>query len=252
MKSGVQPWIGWGWKAGWLAAGAPPSPRSWGCPLPTSWAVGGLAEDDLRFRTLPAEHAADAGQRAASAVAGHEVVEPVAPEIGDDLPCRGVLMNSRVGFGLELAGEEPAIGIGELLGLHVHSGALCRSGREDDLRAEEAHQLASLDGEAVGHGHDQRIALRSADHRQADAGVAAGGFDDRLTGLERAAPLGLLDDADRQAILDRSRRVEEFRLHVEADMAWSEVPDPDARRVADRIEDAVVEASASTGGPRFR
>ena len=37
MKSGVQPWIGCGSKAGWLAAGPPSGPRCWATPEPTSW-----------------------------------------------------------------------------------------------------------------------------------------------------------------------------------------------------------------------
>ena len=41
---------------------------------------------------------------------------------------------------LELPGEEPAVGIGELLGLLVHAEALCRARREDHLGAEETHQ----------------------------------------------------------------------------------------------------------------
>ena len=42
---------------------------------------------------------------------------------------------------------------------------------------------------------------------QADPGIAAGRFDDGLPGLELARALGLLDHADRQAILDRAQRV---------------------------------------------
>ncbi len=41
MKSGVQPWIGCGSKAGWLTAGEPSAPRSCALPLPTSWALAG-------------------------------------------------------------------------------------------------------------------------------------------------------------------------------------------------------------------
>ena len=64
-----------------------------------------------------------------------------------------------------------------------HAGAALRGRGEDDLGAEEAHQLAALDGEGLGHGDDERIALGGADHGEADAGVAAGRLDD---GLARA------------------------------------------------------------------
>jgi len=40
-KSGVQPWIGCGSKAGWLHAGAPSAVRSCTLPLPISWALAG-------------------------------------------------------------------------------------------------------------------------------------------------------------------------------------------------------------------
>src|SRR5690606_38242188 len=43
--------------------------------------VRGLAEDDLHFRSLAAQDATDAGDGAARAVAGDEVVEPRACEI---------------------------------------------------------------------------------------------------------------------------------------------------------------------------
>ena len=38
---------------------------------------------------------------------------------------------------------------------------------------------------------DQWIALLGADHRQPDAGVAAGRLDHGLTGFQLAAPLGI-------------------------------------------------------------
>ena len=62
---------------------------------------------------------------------------------------------------------------------------------------------------------DQRIAVLRAHHGEADAGVAAGRLDDGLPGAERAAALGRLDDAERQAVLDRAHRVEGLELGVE-------------------------------------
>jgi hypothetical protein len=41
-----------------------------------------------------------------------------------------------------------------------------------------------------------------ADHGEADAGVAAGGLDDGLAGLERAGAFGVLDDAEGEAVFD--------------------------------------------------
>jgi hypothetical protein len=136
-------------------------------------------------------------------------------------------------------------------GFLVHAEALRRPRREDDFGAEEPHQLAPLDREAVGHGDDQRIALGGADHRKADAGIPAGRLDHRLPRLQRAAALGFLDDADRQAILDRRRRVEVLRLHVQPDMVRRQSVDADTGRIANRIHDAVIQAAPSAGRPRF-
>ena len=143
--------------------------------------------------------------------------------------------------------QEPAVGLGQLLGLQVHPQALGGARRQDHLGAEEAHHAAALDGERVGHRHDQRIALGGADHRQPDAGVAARRLDHRLPRLEFAAALGLLDDADREAVLDRPGRIEELGLHVQPHVLRRDAVEADARRVADGVDDAVVEASAAVG-----
>jgi hypothetical protein len=123
-----------------------------------------------------------------------------------------------VGLGLELAGEEPAVLLGQLLRLHVHAEALLRPRRQHHLGAEEAHQLPALDREAVGHGDHQRIALGGADHGQADAGVAAGRLDHGLARLQRSRALGILDDAEREPVLDGAGRIEELRLDVDPDV----------------------------------
>ena len=89
--------------------------------------------------------------------------------------------------------NQPCV-IGELDGFRQHAAALLGRGRQHHLRAEETQQLAALDAETFGHGDDERIALLRAHHRETDAGVAAGGFDDGLAGLQRAAAFGVFDD----------------------------------------------------------
>jgi hypothetical protein len=74
-----------------------------------------LAEDDLRVGALLAQHAPDARERAAGAVARDPVVEALALEIGEQLARRRVLVDRRVVGGLELARVEPAVGLGQLL-----------------------------------------------------------------------------------------------------------------------------------------
>ena len=248
MKSGVQPWIGCGSKAGWLTAGAPSGAALLGMAAADQLRVGGFAEHDPRVGPLPAQHAADAGDGAAGAIAGHEIVEPRSGEIIDDLARRRRFVDGGIGLGLELAGKEPAVGLGQFDRLLVHAEALLGARRQHHLGAQHAHQLAALDGEAVGHGHDQRIALLRADHGKPDAGIAAGRLDHGLAGLQRAAALGLLDDVERQPVLHRSGRIEELGLHVDRRVADAEIVDPDGRRVADRIENAVEEAAAPGRG----
>ena len=55
------------------------------------------------------DHLAGAGQRAARAPAGDEVVEPPAGEVGQDLRAGGTAVIGRIGRVLELARQEPAV-----------------------------------------------------------------------------------------------------------------------------------------------
>jgi hypothetical protein len=69
-------------------------------------------------------------------------------------------------------------------------------GREHHLRPEEPHELATLDREAVRYRDHERIALRGADHRKADARVAARGLHHVWPGfsapLRSASPMMLI------------------------------------------------------------
>src|SRR3546814_16943818 len=80
--------------------------------------------------------------------------------------------------------------------------------------------LAPLDAEALRHDDDQRIALLGADHGEADAGVAAGRLDHRLPRTQRSPALGILDDAEGEAVLHRAHRVDGPELGVEVDALW--------------------------------
>ena len=198
--------------------------------------VGRLADDDLGVGPLLGQHAGDAFERAAGAEASNPVVEFLAFEVVDDLARGGARMHVRVSLVLELAGQEPAVRLGELGRLVDHAHAALGSGREHHLGAEEAHQLAPLDGKALSHGQHQRIALLRADHGQPDAGIAGGGFDDSLPGLELAGFFRRLDDAKRQAVLDRAERIEGLDLDVEVDAFRAQLVDLDHRRVANGFE----------------
>ncbi len=114
-----------------------------------------------------------------------------------------------------------------------------RGGGDDDLGSEESHELAAFDGEGFGHGDDEWVALLRTDHGEADAGVAAGGFDDGLAGLECAGAFGVFDDAEGEAVLDGAEGVEGFDFDVEVDVGGSELVDANDRGVADGAEDVV-------------
>ncbi len=148
--------------------------------------IVGLADDDAGLGPVFAQHAPDALQRAATAVTGDPGVEALATEILEDLVGSGERVHVGVGLVLELAREEPAVRLGELTALREHAAALERGGRQHDAGAEEAHQLAPLDTEVLGHHHHQRVALRGAHHREPDARVAAGRLHHRLPGREPA------------------------------------------------------------------
>ena len=115
----------------------------------------------------------------------------------------------------------------------------------DDFRSEEAHQPAALDAEGLGHGDDERVALLCAHHGEADAGVAAGGLDHGLAGLELAGALGIFDHTKGEAVFDGAERVEGLDLDVEIDVGRGELVDANDGGVADGFKDVGVSVSHS-------
>ncbi len=149
-------------------------------------------------------------------------------------------MEIRVGLVLELPRHPPAMRLGKLDGLVDHADRALGRRRDHDLGAEEAHQLAPLDAESLRHGDDQRIALGGADHRKANAGVAAGRLDHGLARLQLAGFLRGLDHAEREAVFHRTERVEGFHFHEQVHAFGREPVDPHHGRVADGFENALV------------
>ena len=101
--------------------------------------------------------------------------------------------------------------LGELGGLRHHAHAALRRWRQHHLGTEEPHEPAALHAEGLGHGDHQRITFLGAHHREADAGIAARSFDNRLPGF-RSPDFSALDDAKRQAILNRAQRIKRLDL----------------------------------------
>jgi len=111
---------------------------------------------------------------------------------------------------------------------------------EQHLGAVGTRDGNALAGKAFRHYHDHAITLHRGHHRERVAGVAAGGFDDGVAGLDRAGFLRAFDDVFGDARLDRSRRIQEFALGEHAVQFQQ-------RRVADRVEDVGGKAGVAHG-----
>ena len=175
----------------------------------------GVGADDLDVGVLLLEVARHPGDRPARADADDEVGEPaagLAPQLG---PGR-LVVRQRVGGVRVLVGLE---GARDLLREAVRDAVvgLRRVGRDvgrrhHDLGAVGAQQVDLLLRHLVRHHRDHAVALQARGDREAGAGVARGRLDDRAAGLQPPVLLGRLDQADRDAVLDRAARVEELEL----------------------------------------
>ena len=142
--------------------------------------VIGLADHDLGFGALFFEDPSDPFEGAACTEAGDPVVQRLTFEISQDFLGRCLRVNVGVGLVLELATQKPTMDLGQFLSFEEHARALLRGRRQHHLCAQKTQDLAPLDREVLGHRDHQRVALLGTDHRQTDAGVAAGRFDHRL------------------------------------------------------------------------
>mmetsp|Transcript_24949 Transcript_24949/g.57633 ORF Transcript_24949/g.57633 Transcript_24949/m.57633 type:complete len:409 (-) Transcript_24949:19-1245(-) len=178
----------------------------------------GFREDYLGVRTGGFDVFSGPVEGSAGAVSRHPVIELSAVhalEIVADLRTRGFFVEFPVGVRLELMAQKPAVFFGQFRGLFHHARAFAGFGRDDDAGAQHAHQFASLDGEGLRHGDDTFVPSLGAHHRHGDAGVAAGGLDHRVPGLQLAFFFGSLDDGQRQPILHGRQRIEVFALGVD-------------------------------------
>jgi len=183
--------------------------------------VGGLGEHDLNVGARGLDRLSRAVEGAARPVARHPVVELLALEIVEDFGAGGHLVELPISLVLELVAQEPPVLLAQLLRLAHHACALPCLGRHNHLRAEHAHELAALDREGLGHANDAVVAALRAHHRDGDARVAGGGLDDRVPLLQLAALLGLLDDGESEAVLDRGEWVEVLALGVQIHALWA-------------------------------
>ena len=197
---------------------------------------GGLDRDHQRLGPPLLQHLADTGDRASGADSGDEGVHLAAGGRPDLLGGRAAV-DLGVGGVVELLRHEGAPLIGDLAGQVDGLVHAAQRRRLVHLGAIGAQQVGALAGHPLGERQDALVAARRADHRQRDAGVAAGRLDDqRATALDLARLLGSVDHRHPDPVLDRARRVEvlQFRADLGVD-ALAEALQGDHRRVADRV-----------------
>src|SRR5205809_601705 len=148
-------------------------------------------------------------------------------------------MRVGVRFVFELTAQEPAVHLREFDRFRQHPTAFEARRGEHDLGTEKAHQLAAFDAEVLSHCYHERVALLGAHHCESDPRVATRRLDDRLSRLQTAAAFGVLNDTEREAILDGSHWIECLDLDIQADVRRRELLDLHHRRVANRFKDAV-------------
>ena len=103
-------------------------------------------------------------------------------------------------------------------------------------------QLAALDRHRVGHDQRALVAFGRGDERQADAGVAAGRFDDGVARLDLAGLLRFVHHRDGDAVLDRRERVERLEFGDDFRRAFGDdAIEPHQRRTPDQLRDVVVD-----------
>ena len=194
---------------------------------------------DLELGPARPEHLADRRDVPAGADAGEDVVQALG-EVACDFLGRRPLVDLEVRRVVELHRQPRVGGFGhDLAGLR--DGALHAelARRQLEGRAVGGHQLASLDGEGLGHDEDQLVALDGGDEGEPDAGVARSRLDDDAARLEDAALLRVFDHRQRDAVLDRAARVLTFELHPDLDSRVEELVDAELGGVADGLQNVV-------------
>ena len=191
------------------------------------------------------EVAAGAGDGAAGAHAGNQDVD-LAVGVLPNLRTRGRLMDGGVGGVYKLAGDHALGGLArQLLGLGDSALHAQRALGQHQLGAVAAHKLASLHAHGLGHGDDQAVAACGGDAGQADAGVAAGGFDDgvAVVATDLARALRLVQHRLGDAILGGTRGVEVLKLYQHARgqvVRRLDVGDLQQRGMSDKLVDRSV------------
>ena len=166
---------------------------------------------DLDLRLVLPKEAPHTGERAPRAEPRHEVGDFGA--VTQDLRAGGREVDAGVVLVLVLHGHED-VGVlrRHLRGHRDRAVAAEFAGGERQLRTEELEQVAPLDADAGGHHAVHGVTVETPDQGQGESGVAGGGLQDALTGLQRAIGAGRVDHRLDDAVLDGAGRVLPFEL----------------------------------------
>mmetsp|Transcript_25923 Transcript_25923/g.62253 ORF Transcript_25923/g.62253 Transcript_25923/m.62253 type:complete len:244 (+) Transcript_25923:466-1197(+) len=206
----------------------------------------GFSEDDLSFGTGLLDIFSCTMEGATGSVSSHPVVKLCSLQIVTDFGSSSFIVKFPICFGLKLMAEEPTMLLRELRRLLNHAGALSGLGRDDHLRSEHAHELATFDAERLGHGDYAWISALSAHHGDGNTSVAGRRLDDCLPWLERTILLGGLDNGQRQTILHGGERIEVLALCVNCPAGRTNpIRDLDQGRIPDGLADVIEGRSVS-------
>ena len=205
--------------------------------------VDGLDGNNLYAGHAGLQHLADAGDGASGADAGDEDVD-LAVGVADDLFGCGLAVDLGVRVVLELASENRTRGVcDDLVGGLDGTGHALRGLGEHNLGPKCLEEHATLDRHRRRHRQHDAVAACGANHRERDAGVSAGCFDDRAAWRERPGSFGGVDDRDTDAVLHARSGVEVFELGKHGRLrVTSDAVEANEGSVAERRRDVRVDA----------
>src|ERR1700730_3412484 len=137
----------------------------------------------------------------------------------------------------------------------MHRVAEAHRGHQPQIGAAQGQHVLLFLALRLRHDDDRAVAAGVADQRQADTGIAGGALDDDPARPQQAALLGVLDNVEGGAVLDRAAGIEELGLAEDrAPRRLRGTAQLDQRGVADRLDKPVayVHASPPSGGAFVR
>ena len=209
----------------------------------------GVGTDDEHVGVLLLEVARSAGDRPARPDGDDERVD-LAPGLLPDLRTGGLVVRPGVELVRVLVG---LVRTRDLLGEPVGHRVVAlrrlwrdRVRADDDLGSVRPQQRDLLLAHLVGHDEDAAVALQRGGDREAGAGVAGGGLDDRAARFQLSLPLGSLDHRDPDPVLHGPAGVEVLELGDDGARVLGNQPlEADERGVADEVEDGRILARHS-------